>query len=98
MSSNTEKMRAHAMQIFQAGLQAVNPVEAITRHVTLDNNALRINGRPFNLKNYDRIRVVGAGKAVAPMAKALEDLLENKIADGVIVVKDEHGLPLKKIK
>jgi hydroxypyruvate reductase len=32
------------------------------------------------------------------MAKALEDLLENKIADGVIVVKDEHGLPLKKIK
>jgi hydroxypyruvate reductase len=98
MSSNIEKMRAHAMQIFKAGLQAADPMEAITGHVTLNDNALQINGRQFNLKNYDRILVVGAGKAVAPMAKALEDLLENKIADGVIVVKDEHGLPLKKIK
>ena len=98
MSSNTEKMREHAMQIFQAGLQAVDPVEAIIRHVRLNDNLLIIGERRFNLKNYDRILIAGAGKAVAPMAKALEDLLGNRISDGVIVVKDEHGLPLKKIK
>ena len=98
MSSNIAKMREHALQIFQAGLQAVDPVEAIRRHVTLNDNVLRISDRQFNLKDYDRILVVGAGKAVAPMAKAVEDLLGNRISDGVIVVKDEHGLPLKKIK
>jgi glycerate-2-kinase len=98
MSSNIAKMREHALQIFQAGLQAVDPVEAILRHVTLNDNVLRISDRQFNLKDYDRILVVGAGKAVAPMAKAVEDLLGNRISDGVIVVKDEHGLPLKKIK
>jgi glycerate 2-kinase len=98
MGSNIEKMREHAEQIFQAGLQAVDPVEAIIRHVTLKDNALRIGDRKFNLKDYDRILVVGAGKAVAPMAKSLEDLLENHIADGIIVVKDGHGLPLKRIK
>jgi hydroxypyruvate reductase len=98
MGSNIEKMREHAMKIFQAGLQAVDPLEAIIRHVTLNDNVLRISDRQFNLKDYDRILVVGAGKAVAPMAKALEDLLGNRISDGVIVVKDEHGLPLKKIK
>lgn len=86
------------MKIFQAGLQAVDPVEAIIRHVTLNDNALIISGRQFNLKDYDRILVVGAGKAVAPMAKAVEDLLGDRISDGVIVVKDDHGLPLKKIK
>jgi hydroxypyruvate reductase len=98
MGSNIGKMREHAMQIFQAGLQAADPVEAIIRHVTLSDDVLCIGDRQFNLKDYDRILVVGAGKAVAPMAKAVEDLLGNRICDGVIVVKDEHGLPLKKIK
>jgi glycerate 2-kinase len=98
MGSNIEKMRKHARQIFDAGLQAVDPVQAIIRHVTLNDNVLCIGNRQFNLKDYDRILVVGAGKAVAPMAKAVEDLLGNRISDGVIVVKDEHGLPLEKIK
>ena len=98
MSSNIGKMRKQALKIFQAGLRAVDPVEAIMRHVTLNENVLRIRDRRFNLKDYDRILVVGAGKAVAPMAKAVEDLLGNHISDGVIVVKDEHGLPLNKIK
>ena len=98
MGTNLAKLRKHARQIFQAGLQAVDPVEAIIGHVSLKDKALIISGRQFNLKDYDRILVVGAGKAVAPMAKAVEDLLGNRISDGVIVVKDEHGLPLKKIK
>jgi hydroxypyruvate reductase len=98
MGSNLAKLRKHALQIFQAGLQAVDPMEAINRHVRFNDNVIHISGRQFNLKKYDRILVVGAGKAVAPMAKALEDLLEDIISDGVIVVKDKHGLPLKKIK
>lgn len=98
MSSNNKKMREHALQIFRAGLQAVDPVEAINRHVKLNDHVLLIADRRFDLKNYDRILVVGAGKAGAPMAKAIEDLLRDRIADGVIVVKDGHGLPLKKIK
>ena len=98
MSSNIAKMRKHALQIFQAGLQAVDPVEAIEQHTRIEKDLLFISNRQFNLKDYDRILVVGAGKAVAPMAKAMEDLLGNRISDGVIVVKDEHGLPLKKIK
>jgi len=35
---------------------------------------------------------------VAPMAKALEDMLGDRIDAGVLVVKDGHGLPLKKIR
>ena len=98
MGSNIKRMREHSLQIFEAGLKAVDPMEAIIRHVTLNKNVLTIDDRQFHLTDYDRILVVGAGKAVAPMAKAIEDLLGNRIAGGVIVVKDEHGLPLKKIK
>jgi hydroxypyruvate reductase len=98
MPNKIKQMREHAVQIFQAGLQAVDPVEAIERHTRLDKDLLIIGDRQFNLKNYDRILVVGAGKAAAPMGKTVEDLLGDRIFDGVVVVKDEHGLPLKKIK
>jgi hydroxypyruvate reductase len=98
MSSNIEKMREHALAIFQAGLQAVDPVEAIKRHTRLEKDLLFIGERQFSLKDYDRILVVGAGKAAAPMARTVEDLLGDRISAGVVVVKDEHGLPLEKIK
>lgn len=98
MSSTTAKMRAHAMQIFRSGLQAVDPQQAIIRHLALNGHLLTVGERRFNLQDYDRILVVGAGKAVAAMAKAVEDLLGNRISGGVVVVKDKHGLPLKKIK
>ena len=97
MSPNLVKLRKHARQIFEAGLQAVDPVEAIKRHTRKDKNIFFIGDQQFNLNNFDRILVVGAGKAVAPMAKAMEDLLGDRISGGVIVVKDEHGLPLNKI-
>ncbi len=97
MNSNIGKMREHAMHIFKAGLQAVDPEKAIKRHTRLEKDLLFIGDRQFSLNDYDRILVVGAGKAVAPMARTVEDLLGDRISNGVIVVKDEHGLPLKKI-
>jgi hydroxypyruvate reductase len=91
-------MRQQVLEIFQAGLKAVDPIEAINRHVQLTDDTLLIDDRRFDLKNIERVLIVGAGKAVAPMAKALEDLLGERIANGVIVVKEGHGLPLKRVK
>jgi hydroxypyruvate reductase len=92
------QMRQQALEIFQAGLTAVDPIEAINRHVRLTDDTLRIDDRRIDLKNIERVLIVGAGKAVAPMAKALEDLLGERIAEGVIVVKEGHGLPLQHVK
>jgi hydroxypyruvate reductase len=98
MVSSLKKLRQDARRIFEAGLQAVDPVAAINHYVKVNDGVLRIGERQFMLKDYDRILIVGAGKAVAPMAKAMEDHLGSRIADGIIVTKDDHGLPLKKIK
>ena len=93
-----ETMRQHAMDIFQAALRAVDPIEAILRYVKPTDNGLQIGEHRFDYQDYDRILVVGAGKAGAPMAKALEDLLGDRIAEGVIVVKEGHGLPLTYVR
>jgi len=91
------KLRGDAMTIFQSALAAVDPEEAVRRHLRIDGETLSLEGWRYDLGACKRILVVGAGKAVAPMAKALEDMLGDRIDSGVLVVKDGHGLPLKKI-
>jgi hydroxypyruvate reductase len=91
-------MREHALEIFQAALKAVDPVGAILKYVKVADNMLQVGENSFAFNDFDRILVVGAGKAGAPMARALEDLLGDRIADGVIVVKEGHGLPLTHVR
>ncbi len=84
--------------IFRAGLQAVDPEEAVRRHVELMGNRLRVGERSYPLEDFRRIIVTGAGKGTAPMAKALEEILGDRLSAGWIIVKYGHGLPLKKIQ
>ena len=97
-ADQVQTMRQHAMEIFQAALKAVDPVEAILRYVKQVDAGVQIGERRFKFEDYDRILVVGAGKAGAPMAKALEDLLGDKVSGGVIVVKEGHDLPLEHVR
>jgi glycerate 2-kinase len=97
-ADQVKSLRQHALEIFQAALKAVDPVEAVLRHVKRADDGLQIGEHRFAFKDYDRILVVGAGKAGAPMARALEDLLGDHIAEGVIVVKEGHGLPLDHVR
>ena len=94
----TETMRQHAVDIFQAAVKAVDPVEAVRQYVKPDKDGLQIGEHRFLYSDYERILVVGGGKAGAPMAQALETLLGDRIADGVIVVKEGHGLPLTHVR
>jgi len=97
-ADQVESMRQHALEIFQAALKAVDPIEAVLRYVKRVDDGLQIGEHRFAFKDYDRILVVGAGKAGAPMARALEDLLGDRITDGVIVVKEGHGMQLGHVR
>lgn len=97
------QLKKDVMAIFKAGLSAVDPAGAVAAAVSRSGDTLKVlNGKKLvksiNLKSLDRIFVVGAGKATAPMAKALEKILGAKITDGVISVKQGHGMNLKKIR
>jgi hydroxypyruvate reductase len=91
-------LRRDALSILRAGLEAVDPEQAVRRHLRLEKETLVAESARYDLGAYDRVLVAGAGKAVAPMALALEDLLEERLSEGVLVVKDGHGLPLRRIR
>ena len=87
-----KKMRSEAEEIFRHCLRAVDPFEAVKSfiHVEADRLISGTKGHPkteLNLTEFDRISLVGAGKATAPMARAIEDLLGERIQKGIINVK-----------
>ncbi|MDD5057342.1 MAG: HAD-IIB family hydrolase [Sideroxydans sp.] len=86
------------LDIFRAALAAVDPFNALLRAVQVENNHLRVSAQVYDLATFERIVVVGAGKATARMALAVETLLGAKISAGLIVVKQGHTLPLAVIE
>jgi glycerate 2-kinase len=70
----------------------------VLRHVTVDEGALIAGGRRYRLSAFQNIYVIGAGKASAQMARAVERLLGVRIGGGEINVKDGHGAKLRRIR
>lgn len=89
-------VNSRLQRIFEAGLAAVAPDEALLRHVRLEGDMLRVGGREWSLANR-RVLVLGAGKGAAPMAQSLEKLLGERITQGLVVVKYDHSAPLERI-
>ncbi|MFM9906925.1 MAG: glycerate kinase [Nitrospiraceae bacterium] len=84
-------------KILSRGLDAVDAHAAVGRAFSRDGAALTIGRRRYDLNNYERVVVVGAGKATAPMAQAVEQRLGHWLHSGFIVVKQGYGLPMKRI-
>jgi glycerate 2-kinase len=93
---DTKKSRLE--EIYLTGLRAVDPEEAIRRNVQLNGDHLQVGGRSYPLASFKRIIVTGFGKGTAPMAKALEEILGDRLTAGWIIVKYDHGIPLKKVQ
>jgi glycerate-2-kinase len=86
-----------AARIWNAALRAVDPEPAIHKIMKRKGSLLEIGGSRFTLDKIRKIWVLGAGKAVAPMGRAVETILGRSLADGILVTKYGHNLPLKKL-
>jgi glycerate 2-kinase len=94
-----EKRRKDLLtEIFCAGLCAADPETAIHRQVSRQGNHLQVGGRAYHLPDFERVFLIGAGKATALMAKALEELLGDSLTGGLILVKHGHAVPLRRIR
>lgn len=82
---------AAIQRIVQRALEAVDPYAAVTNAVQVEAGCLHLGQRLFVLSQYQRLIVVGAGKAGAPMTAALTDLLAPLKPEGLVVVKDGHA-------
>ncbi|MFO7840355.1 MAG: glycerate kinase [Desulfosalsimonadaceae bacterium] len=94
----TPQLRRDAAAIFQAALEAVNAEKAVAAALSIRGSSLCIHQHCFDLSAVENIYVVGAGKASADMAAALENLMGERITAGAVTVKYGHTRSLKRIR
>ncbi len=97
MTSFREKAKSELMTIFTAAVAAVDPERIVKQWVQVNDELAQIGNCSFSLNKVGKLWVVGAGKAAARMAKALEEILAKYLAGGIVITKYGHGLPLEKI-
>jgi hydroxypyruvate reductase len=91
------RMTDPLMVLLQTALAAVEPQNAVRQHVRRDGTLLVLSdGRRVPLGR--RTVLVGAGKASAPMAAAVEKILAERLDRGTVVVKHGHTCPLRRIQ
>lgn len=97
------EVRQNLKAIYSAAIAAVDPEAAVGEHLSCDKNSLQLKSRgrvirSFELSSSARIVVVGAGKATAPMAHAVERILPGRISKGCICVKNGYTSDLSVIE
>jgi glycerate 2-kinase len=94
-----EEKRRHLLQeIFRAGLRAADPEALIRSHVSRRGSHLAVGDRTYALGDFQRVLLIGAGKAAASMARALEELLEDRLTAGLVIVKYGHAVDLRRTR
>jgi hydroxypyruvate reductase len=91
------RQKETVLGIFEAALEAVDPYAAVRRVLSRDSDMLKVRQDGdeivIDLKEMERVHVVGCGKAGAPMSRAIEELVGDRISTGLVVVKYGHTLP-----
>lgn len=87
--------RSILRRVIGAGLRAADPAHALLDRVHRTGHRLQVGRRSYDLRSFDRVVAVGAGKASARMAQALERVLGPYLDGGLILVKTGHSLPTK---
>ena len=101
--------RGLVADIIEAGLEAVDPYVNTRKLIRIEDDRLRIGGPPemdlsgygeetIDLSQIKNIYVLGAGKTVQRQAKALEDVLGDRLTAGAVTIKKGEEVYLKKVE
>jgi hydroxypyruvate reductase len=96
-----DEMNGMARALFSKAVSAVDPSKKLKEMIRIEKGRLLIKNeedseKVFKLDAFNRIFLIGTGKASASMAQAIEKIFGDRITKGVITTKYGHLLPLKK--
>ena len=105
LSHSNKALRSDALDIIESGMTACDPYENTRKLLQLESGKLTVGGKQFeadgdpdtgatdyDVTSFQHIYVVGAGKGVQLVVKAIEDVLGDYLTGGEIICK--HGDPM----
>ena len=78
-------LRRAPLEILETGLNAVEPKEVVGKKMSLDGSILHINDHEFDLNNYERVILLGFGKASLKVAQVVNKILGRRLTSGVVI-------------
>ncbi len=86
-----QELKKTADQIIKAALNAVDPYQLIREQVIRKGDTLVVSEKEqIELSQFDRIFLCGAGKGAAPITRAMEELLSDRLDGGDIMMVGDH--------
>jgi len=86
------KLGEDACKIMAAAINAVNPYQCVNDAIKVKDQVVSINGHDVNKDAFDRIFILGFGKAAVPMAESVTTMLGENIESAVVITKDQRFL------
>ncbi|HDY73142.1 MAG TPA: DUF4147 domain-containing protein [Candidatus Jorgensenbacteria bacterium] len=78
-------LRVQALAVIEAGFAVIDTDAVVRRNVAIHNDSLSVGDKSFPLKDIRRLIVVGVGKCASEAAYTLEQLLGDRIDEGIVL-------------
>lgn len=82
-----KNLREDAITILKSAIEAVEPASAVKKALVRKENVLHMGDHQYDLDTFENIYVIALGKASVSMAAAIEDILSDKILEGIAVTR-----------
>src|SRR5262245_13776141 len=82
--NSTPDLRNIALEIFHRSLAAIDVESVMRAFVRLDGDHGEIGDDAVDLARFNRVIVIAIGKASLPMARAVEEVLGDRISGGLV--------------
>lgn len=97
MTNKVTGLRGVAESAFRDALLSADPEEAVYRYCELRGNVLRVGDIDYFLSRFQRIFLLGAGKASLRMARGMEGILGGRVSGGLVITGRNQGSSLRNI-
>lgn len=87
-----DRLGEDACQILASAVESVDSYQCVRNQVRFDGNVLQLGSKGIQLNRFERVFLIGFGKASVPMATALLDQFGEKIGKANVITKDPRFL------
>lgn len=88
--------RGIVLDLIETAINSIQPQNALNKNFILKDAELKIQDKNINLKDYERVFLVGFGKGSAGISKLIEETLGDKLTKGFVI--DTETAEFKKIE
>ncbi len=85
------KLRREALEVVNAGLEAIQAERVMRERVRLDGDELVVKDRRYDLGDYTKVYVVGMGKVAGAVAEELDKILGKRIEKGLVLSTENES-------